>query len=181
MSLEQCTKLRNGKIIDSSPEENTSTNLVKAESNTNDSDTNDISDISSPLTEMKKNYEKKITELHSEFSQLKDLMMAVNKKNQVKIVRRQVPKVFQSNPKGASTSLKISSARSRRAMAVAPMFCFLYQVSCIFVIDQVPCIILLWGEDTHSWSATKMRNPIQATIPLLALEVTGHLAQCHLA
>ena len=77
MSLEQGTKLRNGKIIDSLPEENTSSNLVLAASNNNDSDTNDISDISFQLTEMKENYEKKISELHSEFSQLKDLMMAV--------------------------------------------------------------------------------------------------------
>ena len=81
MSLEQGTKLRNGKVIDSLPEENTSTNLVMAQSNSNDSDTNDISDISSQLTEMQENYEKKISELHSEFSQLEDLMMAVIRKS----------------------------------------------------------------------------------------------------
>ena len=81
MSLEQGTKLRKGEVIDSLPEESTSTNLVMAEPNSNDSDTNDISDISSQLTEMKENYEKKISELHSEFSQLKDLMMAVIKKS----------------------------------------------------------------------------------------------------
>ena len=51
-----------------------------AESNTNDSDTNYISDISSQLTEMKENYEKKISELQSEFSQRKDPMMAFVKK-----------------------------------------------------------------------------------------------------
>ena len=51
-----------------------------AESNTNDSDTNYISGISSQLTEMKENYEKKISELQSEFSQRKDLMMAFVKK-----------------------------------------------------------------------------------------------------
>ena len=81
MSLEQGTKLRNGKVIDSLPEENTSTNLVMAQSNSNDSDTNDISDISSQLTEMQENYEKKISEIHSEFSQLEDLMMAVIRKS----------------------------------------------------------------------------------------------------
>ena len=48
-----------------------------AVSNTVDSDTNDSSDISSQLFEMKENYERKISELQSEFSQLKDLMMAV--------------------------------------------------------------------------------------------------------
>ena len=81
MSLEQGTKLKNGKIIDSLPEEKTSTNLHLAESNTNDSDNNDSSDISSQLTEMKEIYEKKRSELHSQFSQLKDLMMAVIKKS----------------------------------------------------------------------------------------------------
>ena len=52
-----------------------------AESNVTDSDTNDNSDISSQLTEMKENYEKKINDLHSEFSQLKDLMMAIISKS----------------------------------------------------------------------------------------------------
>ena len=28
------------------------------------------------------------------------------------------------------------------------------------------CIIMLGGEDTHPWSATKVRNPIPATIPI---------------
>ena len=28
------------------------------------------------------------------------------------------------------------------------------------------CIIILGGEDTHPWSATKVRNPIPATIPV---------------
>ena len=52
-----------------------------AESKTTDSGINDNSDISSQLTQMKENYEKKINELHSEFSQLKDLMMAVIRKS----------------------------------------------------------------------------------------------------
>ena len=52
-----------------------------AVSNTVDSDTNDSSDISSQLFEMKENYERKISELQSEFSQLKDLMMAVISKS----------------------------------------------------------------------------------------------------
>ena len=82
MSLEQGTKLRKGKIIDSLSEENTSINLVMAESNTSYSaDSNDISDNSSQLPEMKENYERKISELQSEFNQLKDLMVAVIKKS----------------------------------------------------------------------------------------------------
>ena len=28
------------------------------------------------------------------------------------------------------------------------------------------CIIMLGGEDTHPWSATKLGNPIPATIPV---------------
>ena len=53
-----------------------------AQANSNDSDTNDNSDISSQLSERKESYERWISELHHEFSQLKDLMMAiVNKSN----------------------------------------------------------------------------------------------------
>ena len=48
-----------------------------AKLNTVDSDTKLNSDISSQLIEMKENYERKISELQSEFSHLKDLMMAV--------------------------------------------------------------------------------------------------------
>ena len=81
MKLEQGTQLRNSKIIDFSSEKNTSTNLAMPESNTTDSDTKNNSDISSQLTEMKENYERKIKELQSEFSQLKDPMMAVMKKS----------------------------------------------------------------------------------------------------
>ena len=77
MSLEQGTKLRNGKVIDSPPEDNTSTQSVMTEPNIGDSDSNDNSDISSQLTEINENYERKISDLQSEFSQLKDLMMAI--------------------------------------------------------------------------------------------------------
>ena len=76
MCLEQGTKLRNGKVIDSSTEENISENIILAESNSNDADVNEGSDISSQLSEMIENYERKISELQTEFSQLKDLMMA---------------------------------------------------------------------------------------------------------
>ena len=51
------------------------------ESDSNDSDTNESSDIFSQLSEMKENYKRKISELQSEFSQLKDLMMAVISKS----------------------------------------------------------------------------------------------------
>ena len=52
-----------------------------AQANSNDSDTNDNSDISSQLSEIKDSYERRISELHQEFSQLKDLMMAIVNKN----------------------------------------------------------------------------------------------------
>ena len=80
MSLEQITTLRNGKIIDASSEENTTEILAMAEPNSNDSNTNESSNISSQLSGMKENYERKISELQTEFSQLKDLMMAIIKK-----------------------------------------------------------------------------------------------------
>ena len=77
MSLSQGKVIRNGKIIESSLEMNTPAEPNMAQLNSNDSDTNDSSDISSQLSQMKENYERKINELHPKFSQLKDLMMAV--------------------------------------------------------------------------------------------------------
>ena len=32
--------------------------------------------------------------------------------------------------------------------------------------SSAKCIIMLGGEDTHPWSATKVGNPIPATIPV---------------
>ena len=69
MSSEQGTLLRNGKIISLMSEENTSSSNVMAESSITDSEINDGSDISSQLSEMKENYERKIGELQSEFSE----------------------------------------------------------------------------------------------------------------
>ena len=77
MNPEQGTELRSGKIISSSSETSIPTNPDMAQSSVNDSDSNETSDISSQLSEIKESYERKINELHNEFSQLKDLMMAV--------------------------------------------------------------------------------------------------------
>ena len=53
------------------------------DSNPADSDSNDSSYISSELTEIRGNCEKKINDLQAQFSQLKDLMMAIlNKPNE---------------------------------------------------------------------------------------------------
>ena len=83
MSLEQGTKPKNGKIIISHSKENTSAYSVMAESNTADSDSDENSYISSQLSEIEENYERKINDLQNEFSQLKDFMMAIiNKPDQ---------------------------------------------------------------------------------------------------
>ena len=81
MSQNQGTVLRNGKIIDSSSDTTPPEALNMAQTNSNDSETNDGSDISSQLSEIKESYERRISELHQEFSQLKDLMMAIVNKN----------------------------------------------------------------------------------------------------
>ena len=80
MSLEGGTLLRNGKKISLISEENTSSSNETTESNMTDSDVNDDSDISSQLSERRKIL-RKISELQSEFSQLKNLMMAVISKS----------------------------------------------------------------------------------------------------
>ena len=81
MSQNQGTVLRNGKINDSSSDTTPPEDLNMAQANSNDSDTNDNSDISSQLSEIKESYERRISELHQEFSQLKDLMMVIVNKN----------------------------------------------------------------------------------------------------
>ena len=50
------------------------------DSNPIDSDSNEISDISSQLTEIKENSENTINKLQTEFSELKGLMMAIMNK-----------------------------------------------------------------------------------------------------
>ena len=74
MNPDQGTELRNGKIINSSSETPSPADPDMAQTSYNDSDTNENSDISSQLSEIRENYERKINELQSE---LKDLMMAV--------------------------------------------------------------------------------------------------------
>ena len=81
MSQDQGTELRNGKIINPSSETSSSADPIMSQSNANGSETVDNSDISSQLSEIRENYERKINELQNEFSQLKDLMMAVISKN----------------------------------------------------------------------------------------------------
>ena len=81
MNPNQGTELRNGKIINSSSETSSPADPDMAQTSSNDSDINETSDISSQLSEIKENYERKINELQSEFSQLKNLLMVVISKN----------------------------------------------------------------------------------------------------
>ena len=81
MNPDQGTELRSGKVIHSSSGTSYPIDPDMAQSSANDSDNNETSDISSQLSEIKENYERKINELQSEFSQLKNLLMAVISKN----------------------------------------------------------------------------------------------------
>ena len=81
MNQDQGTVLRSGSVIDSSSDIESPADPDMAQANSNDSDTNDNSDISSKLSEIKESYELRIIELHQEFSQLKDLLMAIVNKN----------------------------------------------------------------------------------------------------
>ena len=81
MSQEQETKLRNGRILESTSENNPIEPSTMTEGNSADVESIENSDVSSQLTEIRENYEKRINDLQSDFSQLKDLMMAVLKKS----------------------------------------------------------------------------------------------------
>ena len=99
MNPDQGTELRSGRIIHSSSETSSPIDPDMAQSSANDSDNNETSDISSQLSEIKENYEKKINELQSEFSQLKNLLMAVISKND----ENNLPSLSQSSSKPAHT------------------------------------------------------------------------------
>ena len=86
-----------------------------AQSSANDSDNNETSDISSQLSEIKENYERKINELQSEFSQLKNLLMAVISKND----ENNLPSTSQSSSKpthrvGLDMVTRVTETRSTR-------------------------------------------------------------------
>ena len=81
MNQDQGTVLRSGRVIDSSSEIESPADPNMAQANSNDSDTNDSLDISYQLSEIKESYERRINELHQEFSQLKDLKIAIVNKN----------------------------------------------------------------------------------------------------
>ena len=95
MNPDQGTELRSGKVIHSSSGTSSPINSDMAQSSANDSDNNETSDISSQLSEIKENYERKINELQNEFSQLKNLLMAVISKND----ENNLPSTTQSSSK----------------------------------------------------------------------------------
>ena len=64
MSQNQGTVLRSGRIIDSSSQIYSPVDLNMTRATSNDSDTNDNSDISSQLSEIKESYERRISELY---------------------------------------------------------------------------------------------------------------------
>ena len=95
MNPDQGTELRSGKVIHSSSGTSSPIDSDMAQSSANDSDNNETSDISSQLSEIKENYERKINELQNEFSQLKNLLMAVISKND----ENNLPSTTQSSSK----------------------------------------------------------------------------------
>ena len=99
MNPDQGTELRSGRIIHSSSETSSPIDPDMAQSSANDSGNNETSDISSQLSEIRENYEKKINELQSEFSQLKNLLMAVISKND----ENNLPLTSQSSSEPAHT------------------------------------------------------------------------------
>ena len=121
MSLSQGTVLGNSKIIDSQFEMNAPEDSNMAQSNSNDSDTNDSSEISSQLSEMKENYERKINELHLEFSQLKDLMMAVFDK---------------TNDDGQTSSSQGPSKQPQHGRDMGS-FCLSKSLKCFLILDLI--------------------------------------------
>ena len=99
MNPDQGTELRSGRVINSSSETSSPIDPDIAQSSANDSDNNEASDISSQLSEIRENYEKKINELQNEFSQLKNLLMAVISKSD----ENNLPSSSQSSSKPAHT------------------------------------------------------------------------------
>ena len=97
MNPDQGTELRSGRVINSSSGTSSPIDPDMAQSSANDSDNNEASDISSQLSEIRENYEKKINELQSEFSQLKNLLMAVISKSD----ENNLPSSSQSSSKPA--------------------------------------------------------------------------------
>ena len=81
MSVERRRKLRNGKIIESVVETPSANSSRMAEINSVDNDSSENIDVLSHFAEIREKYERIINDLQSEFSQLKDLLMAVLKKS----------------------------------------------------------------------------------------------------
>ena len=81
MSVEQGSRPRNGKIIDPTSQTPTTAFLIVAEANSVDTGPSKNNDVSSQRTENRENYERRTSDSQSDFSQLKDSMMALLKKS----------------------------------------------------------------------------------------------------
>ena len=120
MNPDQGTELRSGRVINSSSETSSPTCPDMAQSSANDSDNNETSDISSQLSEIRENYERKINELQSEFRQLKNSLMAVISKND----ENNRPSTSQSSSKPAHTVglVMVTGATETRSTRPQPSF-----------------------------------------------------------
>ena len=138
------TELRSGRIISSSLETPVPTDPDMAQSSANDSDSNETSDISSQLSEIKESYERKINELQNEFSQLKDLMMAVISKTDTE--NRQSTSKGPSKP--THTVGLDSALQSCRVRSVECIFIVWFRILVPFNSDAVSnnvCLSGFWG------------------------------------
>ena len=115
MNPDQGTELRSGRVIHSSSETSSPIDPDMAQSYANDSDNNETSDISSQFSEIRENYEKKINELQSEFSQQKNLLMAVISEND----ENNLPSTSQSSSKPAHR-VGLDNDKQQRNTATIP-------------------------------------------------------------
>ena len=81
MRFEQGTKHRKGNILEVTIESTPTSSSTMTEVNSAKIESVEGNDVLSQLAEIRENYERKICDLQREFSQLKDLMMAMLEKS----------------------------------------------------------------------------------------------------
>ena len=97
MSLEQETRqgsLRNGKILDRTTENPPMDSSTMTEISFADAESVGNSEVFYRLVEIRDNYEKKVNDLQSEFSKLRELMMAVLNKNLITTAKTKTLRVL---------------------------------------------------------------------------------------
>ena len=148
MNPDQGTELRSGRVINSSSKTSSPIDPDMAQSSANDSDNNETSDISSQLSEIRENYEKKINELQSEFSQLKNLLMAVISKTD----ENNRPPTSQSSSKPAHTVgfdniTKLKHEFAKRIIVIQSLnnfalFTHISYICYIYLVNQIRDILV---------------------------------------